>query len=90
MTFRHLSVTELAAVEKCTASGRLTQTLQDLRHAGFVSRDRGLNPETGGPALSVRTVLVYDGELDVRIEAEHAFDFVIPSSLLVKQHTGIQ
>ena len=35
------------------------------------------------PALSVRTVLVYDGELDMRIEADHAFDFVIPSSLLV-------
>ena len=212
---RPLSVTELAAAEKCTASGRLTQTLQDLRHAGFVSKDSGLNPETGEPlrqeryricdsytrfylkciepnrdiierglfqldphallpnwegilglqfenlvvghvaellphigldrtlvesaapyirrgkkgegfqidlliqtrrtaivvevkrcrkipyaivdevqekirrlkvrpALSVRTVLVYDGELDMRIEAEHAFDFVIPSSLLVK------
>ena len=36
------------------------------------------------PALSVRTVLVYDGELDMRIEADHAFDFLIPSSLLVK------
>ena len=35
------------------------------------------------PALSVRTVLVYEGELDMRIEADHAFDFVIPSSLLV-------
>ena len=211
---RPLSVSELAAVEKCTASGRLTRTLQDLRHAGFVSRDSGLNPETGEvlrqeryrisdsytrfylkciephravierglfnlearallpnwdgllglqfenlvvghvaellphlgldhtlvesaapyvrrgrkgeglqidlliqtkrtaivveikrrqkisyaiadevqekirrlkvrPTLSVRSALVYDGELDPRIEAEHAFDFVIPSSCLV-------
>ena len=41
----------------------------------------GLTPVN--TALSVRTVLVYEGELDMRIEADHAFDFVIPSSLLV-------
>ena len=47
----------------------------------FVGRERELELLS---SLSVRTVLVYDGELDMRIEAEHAFDFVIPSSLLVK------
>lgn len=32
---------------------------------------------------SVRTVFVYAGELDPRIEADHGFDFLVPVSRLV-------
>ena len=32
---------------------------------------------------SIRTALVYSGELDRRIEADHGFDFIIPASRLV-------
>ena len=49
-----LSVSELAALEQVTASGRLTRALEDLRYAGFVTRDSGLNPETGKPYREVR------------------------------------
>lgn len=49
-----LSVSELAAVEHVTVSGRLTQMLEDLRYAGFVAKDSGVNPETGKPYREVR------------------------------------
>ena len=49
-----LSVSELAMVEGCTPSGRLTRALEDLRYAGFVSRDVGLNPETEKPCREAR------------------------------------
>ena len=32
---------------------------------------------------SVRTALVYAGELDPRIEADHGFDFIIPAARLI-------
>lgn len=49
-----LSVSELAAAEGVTASGRLTQALEDLRYAGFIAKDSGNNPETGKPYREVR------------------------------------
>jgi len=49
-----LSVSELAEKEKCTPSGRLTRALEDLRYAGFVTRDVGINPETDKPFREVR------------------------------------
>jgi hypothetical protein len=33
--------------------------------------------------VSVRTALVYEGELSPQIEAEHGFDFVIPACKII-------
>ena len=44
-----LSVAELARVLHKTPNGKLTNALRDLEYAGFVSRDSGLNPQTGEP-----------------------------------------
>ena len=44
-----LSMSELAAVGKLSANGRLSRILKELEYAGFVSGDAGLNPETGEP-----------------------------------------
>ena len=44
-----LSVAELAETMHRTPNGKLSATLRDLEFAGFVSRDRGLNPLTGEP-----------------------------------------
>ena len=44
-----LSMSELAAVGKQSANGRLSRILKELAYAGFVSGDTGLNPETGEP-----------------------------------------
>jgi len=58
-TLRHLasgplSAAELAAAEKRTPSGRETRILEDLRYAGFVAKDSGVNPETDQPFREVR------------------------------------
>ena len=49
-----MSVAELAKSMKRTAGGRLTRILKELEYAGFISRDAGLNPETGEPLRQER------------------------------------
>lgn len=44
-----LSVAEIARALGRTPNGKLSQTLKDLMYAGFVSKDSGLNPQTGQP-----------------------------------------
>ena len=78
--------------------------LDDLVLAGFVARERGLNPQTGKPLrqerfreverkvsglrrltkASVRTALIYAGELAKSVPAEGYFDFLIPAERLLE------
>lgn len=51
---RPMSVSEFAARTHAPMSGRLTKILHDLQHAGFVGKDVGLNPITGGPLRQER------------------------------------
>lgn len=44
-----MSVAELAAAMGKTPNGKLTRALRDLEYAGFVAKDSGINPQTGGP-----------------------------------------
>ena len=43
------SASELAELEGMSQNGAISQALKDLRLAGFVARESGLNPETGKP-----------------------------------------
>ena len=71
-------------------SGNITRALCQLEEAGFVSADAGINPETGEetkdrhyrlrdkrPGVSLRTALVYDGELAPSVEADGYIDSVV-------------
>ena len=48
------SISELANILGESANGHLSETLEDLRFAGFVARDVGLNPQTGKPLREMR------------------------------------
>jgi hypothetical protein len=45
---------EIAAAAHTVRNGHLTVLLEELREAGFVSRDEGLNPDTGKPLRQTR------------------------------------
>ena len=49
-----MSAAEIAHCQGGRVNGHLTRTLKELEYAGFVSRDAGLNPETGKPARQER------------------------------------
>ncbi|MBO7654227.1 MAG: ATPase, partial [Kiritimatiellae bacterium] len=49
-----MSAAEIAHCQGGRVNGHLTRTLRELEYAGFVSRDVGLNPETGKPARQER------------------------------------
>ena len=51
---RPASVSEFAARTHAPEGGRLSMILRDLRHAGFVGSDAGLNPATGEPLRQER------------------------------------
>lgn len=51
---RAKSVSELAEEAAVSPSGGQTKVLDDLVHAGFVARDKGLNPQTGKPLRQER------------------------------------
>jgi hypothetical protein len=48
------TVSEVARALTIDRSGTLADELRDLDTAGFVAQDRGINPETGRPALDIR------------------------------------
>lgn len=48
------SVSELADQAEVSPSGGQTKVMDDLVHAGFVSREKGLNPQTGRPLRQER------------------------------------
>ena len=48
------TVSEVARALAIDRSGTLADELRDLDTAGFVAQDRGINPETGRPALDIR------------------------------------
>lgn len=48
------SIEEIAAATGAIRNGHLSELLSQLREAGFVSCDEGLNPATGKPLRSVR------------------------------------
>lgn len=48
------TVSEVARALTIDRSGTLADELRDLDTAGFVAEDRGINPETGRPALDIR------------------------------------
>lgn len=48
------TVSEISHVLGVVRNGTLADELKDLDTAGFVAQDRGINPETGRPALEIK------------------------------------
>ena len=48
------TVSEISQVLGVVRNGTLADELKDLDTAGFVAQDRGINPETGRPALEIK------------------------------------
>jgi len=51
---RPRTVAEVAGADGTPTSGAYSKTLEDLRHAGYVARDEGLNPLTGKSVRKAR------------------------------------
>ena len=48
------TVSEIATALDIVRNGTLAEELKELDTAGFVAQDRGINPETGRPALEIK------------------------------------
>ena len=77
-----LSVSDLAAVLGKERNGHLSSALEELVLSGFVEKDAGLNPHP--KSVSIRTALVYEGELSKAVEGDGYFDALVPIEELLQ------